>query len=117
MVNTQKCGIFVVVKVVSKCLNLVNYVSRVYINIQTTISVDTKLQDKNRPNTVGLGSRIQRLHLCRGVKPHLKEFPRYDTKQSDCDTSVLDIRGMWSTRSFLLLPDQLYIGWIELLDI
>ena len=39
---------------------------------------------------VGYGSRIHRLHLCRGVRPHpTNECPRYETKQSDNETPVV----------------------------
>ena len=53
---------------------------------------------------VGLGCRIHRLHLCRGVRPSPNECPGYGTKQSDGEGSVMQgLWGMWSTPSLPML--------------
>ena len=57
---------------------------------------------------VGWGCGIHRLHLCKGVRSP-NECPGYDTKQSDGEVPVmLDLWGMWSTPSLLLLPGPLW---------
>ena len=44
-----------------------------------------------------LGCRIHQLHLCSGVRLPQK-CPRYDTKQSDGEASVmLELWAVWST--------------------
>ena len=60
---------------------------------------------------VGWGCRINRLHLCRGVRlPQWVSW--YDTKQSDCEVPVmLELWGMWSTHSLLSLPGPLWT-WV-----
>ena len=70
---------------------------------------------------VDWGSRIQQMHLCRGVT-----CPRYNNEQSDSETPVmLELWGMQSTPSLSLLPGPLWpgvvapvraisMGWIEL---
>ena len=60
---------------------------------------------------VGWGSRIHRLHLCRGVWPHPNECPDYDVKQSDGEVPVMP--GLWgiqSTPSLPLLPGPQWSG-------
>ena len=47
------------------------------------------------------------MHLWRKVKPYPNECPEYDTKQSDDEALVLELRGMWSTPSLALLVDSL----------
>ena len=62
----------------------------------------------------GGGSRIHRLHLCRGVKLSTNECPVYDTKQSGGDTQVmLELWVMWSAPSLPLLPSPLWPGMVE----
>ena len=57
---------------------------------------------------LGWGLRIHRLHLCRGVRLPNK-YPGYDTKQSDSEAPVmLELWGMQSTPSLLLLPGPLW---------
>ena len=54
--------------------------------------------------------RIYQLHLCKGVKLP-QECPGYDTKQSYCEASVmLELSGIRSTPSWLLLPSPLWPG-------
>ena len=38
---------------------------------------------------VGWGCRIHCLHFCKGVRPSPKEFPGYDTKQSDGEVPMM----------------------------
>ena len=54
---------------------------------------------KSLQGPVGWGCRIDRLHLCRGVRlPHPNEYPKYDTKQSDAEAQVMwELSGMQST--------------------
>ena len=62
---------------------------------------------------VSWGCRIQRLHLCSGVRPHphANKCPRYDTKQSDDEVPVmLELWGMWSTSSFSSVPGPLWLA-------
>ena len=62
---------------------------------------------------VGLGWRINRLLLCRGVRPTINECPGYDTKQSDGEVPVmLELWGMRSTPSMTLLPGPLWPGMV-----
>ena len=62
----------------------------------------------NTNNSRPIGCRIQRLLLCRGIRPP-NECSRYDTKQFDGEVQVkLEIRGMWSTP---LLPSLLGLLW------
>ena len=51
---------------------------------------------------VGRGSKIHRLHLCRGVRPPPNECPGYDTKQSDSEVPVM--LGSWGIQSTPSLP-------------
>ena len=61
---------------------------------------------------VGLGSRIHRQLLCRGVSPP-DVWPEYVTKQSDGKASVmLGLWGMRSTPLFPLLPGSLWPGMV-----
>ena len=60
-------------------------------------------------STVGWGCRIHRLYLCREVKPHPNECPRYDTKQSDGKIPVM--LDLWGMRSPSLLPSFLGPLW------
>ena len=64
------------------------------------------------PFPVGWGSRIHRLHLCRGVSPHPpNECPGYDTKQSDGETPImLELWEIGSTPSLPLLPCPLLLS-------
>ena len=65
---------------------------------------------------VGRGSRIHRLHLCRGVRhPHPPNgCPGYDTKQSDGEVPVmLLLWGMRSTPSLPLFPGPLWPRVVE----
>ena len=76
--------------------------------------------------SVSRGCRINRLLLCRGVRPPPNDYPWYDTKQSDGE--VLIMLKLWrirSTRSLPLLPCPLWprmvapdrvlsMGWKEL---
>ena len=57
-------------------------------------------------------NRIHRLHFYSGIRPHphRKEYPRYDTKQYDGEALILEIWGMWSASSLLLLPVALWAG-------
>ena len=60
---------------------------------------------------VGWSCRIYRLHLGRGVKKKLNEYPVYDTKQSDDEVlAMLELWGMQSTPSLPSLPDPLWLG-------
>ena len=60
---------------------------------------------------VGSGCRIHWLFFCRGVSPPLEEYPEYDTKQSDGEVPVmLELWGMWSTPSWLLIPGPPFPG-------
>ena len=60
---------------------------------------------------VGWGCRIHRLHLCIGVRPHPKECPAYDTKQSDGEVSVtLEFWGMRNSPSLPMLPGPHWLG-------
>ena len=60
---------------------------------------------------VGWGWRIRRLLLCREVRPHPNECPRYDTKQSDGEVpAVLELWGMRSTPSLPSLPGPPWPG-------
>ena len=60
---------------------------------------------------VGWGCRIHRLLLWRRVRPPPNECPWYDTKQSDGEVlAVLELWGMRSTPSLLLLPGPLCPG-------
>ena len=63
-------------------------------------------------NPVGWGCRIHRLHLCRRLRPlPPNECPRYDIKQLDGEAPVmLELWGMRSTSSLLLLPGRLWSG-------
>ena len=62
--------------------------------------------------SISWGCRILQLHLCRGVRTSNK-CPRYDTKQSDGEASViLELWGIWSTLSLPLLPAPLWPGVI-----
>ena len=58
---------------------------------------------------VSWGSRIHRLHLCRGIRPPPpNECSGYDTKQSDGEVPVmLEVWGMLCTPSLPLLPGPL----------
>ena len=57
------------------------------------------------------GTRIHRLFLYRGVRPHPNECPIYDTKQFDSVVPVmLELWGMRSTPSLPLLPGPLWLG-------
>ncbi len=59
---------------------------------------------------VGLGCRIHRLLLCRGVRPQ-NECPVYDTKQYDGEVPVMqEIWGMQSTSLLLSLHCSLWPG-------
>ena len=50
--------------------------------------------------------------LCRGIRSP-KEYPGYDTKQSDSEVPVmLELWGMRSTPSLLLLPGPLWPGMV-----
>ena len=40
------------------------------------------------------------------------EFPAYDTKQSDDETPVLELWGMWSTPSLPLLTGPFWPGGV-----
>ena len=42
-----------------------------------------------------------------GEDPTSNEYPGYGTKPSDGEDSVLELWGMWSTPSLLLLPGPL----------
>ena len=56
------------------------------------------------------GCRILRLRFCIRVRP-LNEWPRYDTKQSDGESTVmLELWGMRSTLLLLALPGLLWPG-------
>ena len=60
---------------------------------------------------VGWVGRIPRLPLCRGVRPPPNECPGCDSKQSDGKAPVmLELWGMQSTPSLLLLPCPLWPG-------
>ena len=62
---------------------------------------------------VGWGSRIHRLHFCRGVRPLPNECTGYDTKQFDGEVPVLlELWGMQSTPSLPSLPDPLWPGLV-----
>ena len=50
---------------------------------------------------IGWGCRIHQLHLCTGVRPP-DNSPRYDTKQSDGEASVM--LGFWGMQSIPSLP-------------
>ena len=64
---------------------------------------------------VGSGSRIHRLHLCRGVRPPPHECPRYDIKQSDGEVPItLELWGMRSTPSLPSLPGPFWMGVVAL---
>ena len=55
------------------------------------------------------GSRIHRLHLCRGVRSSLNECPVYDTKKSDGVAPVmLELWGIKSSPSLPFLPGSLW---------
>ena len=59
---------------------------------------------------VGWGCRIQRLHLCRRVRPP-NECLGYDSKQSNGEVpGMLGLRGMRNTPSMPLLPGPLWPG-------
>ena len=61
---------------------------------------------------VSWGSRIHRLHLCRGVRLP-KRVSWYDTKQSDDEVSViLELLGMQCTPLLPSLPGPLWSGVI-----
>ena len=61
---------------------------------------------------VGWGSRIHRLHLCRGVR-HPHECPGYGTKQSDGEVPVmLKLLGMQRSPSLPVLLDPLWPGMV-----
>ena len=49
-------------------------------------------------SSIGWGSRIHQLHLCRGVSA-CNKCPGYDSKQSHCEAPVLELWGMWSISS------------------
>ena len=67
-----------------------------------------ELGDRHTTNTRVVGCRIHRLHLCGEVR-RPNEFPRYDTKLSDGEASVmLELWGMQSTSSLLSLPGPLW---------
>ena len=58
---------------------------------------------------VSWGSRLHRLHLCRGGNDSLNKCPVYDTKQSDCEASVM--LGLWGMQSTPSLPSfQVHSG-------
>ena len=60
---------------------------------------------------VGLGYRIHRLHLCRGVKPSLSnECPGYNINPSDDVSPALEFCGIYSTPSLPSLPGSLWPG-------
>ena len=63
---------------------------------------------------VSWGCRIHQLHRCSGVRPPApNECFGYDTKQSDGQVPVmLELWGMWSTPSLLLLPSPLWLGMV-----
>ena len=54
------------------------------------------------PCRVNWGCSINRLLLCRRVRPHPKECSGYDTKQSDGEVPVM--QKLWGIRSTPLLP-------------
>ena len=54
---------------------------------------------------------LNRVHLCKGVRPSTNECPGYDTKQSDGEVPVmLELWGMRSTPSLTSLPGPLWPG-------
>ena len=61
---------------------------------------------------IGWGYRIHWLYLCRRLRsPPPNEYPGYYTKQSDGEVPVmLELWGIWSTPSLLLLPGPLWPG-------
>ena len=64
----------------------------------------TAIQRGKTPATSGpvsWGCRVHRLLPCRGVKKP-REIPRYNTKQSDGDSPV--IQELWEMRNITLLP-------------
>ena len=68
-------------------------------------------QKEFRP--VSWGFRIYRLHLCRRIKLSTISL-RYDTKLFDGDPLIVELWGMWSTPSLLLLPVPL---WSKMLPV
>ena len=56
-------------------------------------------------------SRLEMLiHLFIGVRHPLNERPDFDSKQSDGEAPVVELLGMWSTLSLLLLLVSLLPG-------
>ena len=58
--------------------------------------------------SVGCGSSICRLNLCRGIKTLL--YNKYNTKQSNGEASAVQLREMWSTPLMPLLLGPLTPG-------
>ena len=64
--------------------------------------MNAALQEVNFAQSVGAVG-------CRGVRPHPKECPDYDTKQSDGEVpAVLELWGIRSTPSLPSLPGPLW---------
>ena len=73
-----------------------------------------KTQKKQTNCPVGFRCRIHRLYLCRNVRPP-KDYPGYDTKQSDDKFPVmLEIWAIRCTHSLPSLTGPLYPGVVAL---
>ena len=71
---------------------------------------DSVLHGRSSRSLVSWNSRIHWLYFWWGVKrrPSIN-CPRYDTKPSDEEVAVLELWGMWSTCSLLLLSFPLWL--------
>ena len=54
--------------------------------------------------------RICQVHLSRGIRPLYNDCSGYDSELSDGEAPVLELRGMQSTLSLLLLLGPLWPG-------
>ena len=76
-----------------------------------TVNQENKNGKKKTVSLVGCGCRIYRLHLYKGVRPRPTNVLAYDTKQPDCEASVmLELWGMRSTPLLPLLLDSFFPG-------
>ena len=66
------------------------------------VSINTDTKEIFGPD--GWSCRIHRQLLCRGVRPPIKEYPRYEAKKS----VMLELWGMLSTPSLTSLSGPLW---------
>ena len=91
----------------SSCIKMYQQQTSFYFSFQGIYIMTNKRLNPNESCPVGWSRRIQRLHLCRGVRP----LPQpYDAKNSDSeDLVMLELWGMRSISSLLSLPGSLWV--------